>query len=98
MRGPKLPKLELSEDHVEVLQRNLRTGRVEQRVARRSRILLLRAEGMRRAHVAETVGCGRNTAWRIEKRYVEEGLDALEDRPRPGRPPKFSPLPASQDD
>lgn len=81
----------LQSEHVEVLQRNLRTGKTEHRVARRSQILLLRAEGLGPTEVSERLDCGRNTIWRIEERYRQAGLDALHDRPRPGRPRVFSP-------
>lgn len=91
MRGPRPPVLVLATEHIEILQQNLRTGKVEQRLARRSRILLLRAEGLGRTEVAQRVGCGRNTTWRIEQRYRTAGLDALYDRPRPGRPATVSP-------
>lgn len=78
-------------EHVSILQQNLRTGKTEHRVARRSQILLLRAEGKTPSDVAQRLGCGRNTVWRTEERYREEQLDALFDRPRPGRPRHFSP-------
>ena len=81
----------LQVEHVSILQQNLRTGKTEHRVARRSQILLLRAEGQTPSDVAQRLGCGRNTVWRIEERYRAEQLEALFDRPRPGRPRHFSP-------
>ena len=87
--------LVLQDEHVEVLQQNLRTGKTEYRTARRSQILLLRAEGIAPTAVAARLGCGRCTVWRIEQRYRAEQLAALQDRPRPGRPPRFSPAAAS---
>jgi transposase len=89
MRYPR--KLVLRVEHVELLRRNLRTGTIEARISRRSRILLLRAGGMGPGEVAEVAGCHRATVWRTENRYREEGLKALHDHPRPGRPPTFSP-------
>jgi DNA-directed RNA polymerase specialized sigma24 family protein len=88
----------LQAEHLEVLQTHLRSGKTEYRVARRSRILLLRAEGVRQTDIAEQLGIGRNTVWRIEERYREEGLGALRDHPRPGRPRVFSPSAESTDD
>ena len=65
---------------------------VEQRVARRSRILLLAHEKESRSEIARKLGCGRNTVWRICERFRAEGLDgALEDRPHPGAPRRISP-------
>lgn len=83
--------LVLQSEHIEILQQNLRTGKTEYRTAKRSQILLLRHEGICQTDVAERLGCGRNTVWRTEQRYRAEQLSALEDRPRPGRPRKFSP-------
>ena len=89
--------LVLQDEHVEILQQNLRTGTTEYRTARRSRILLLRGENVPPGEVAIQVGCGRNTVWRTEERYRAEQLAALEDRPRPGRPRHFSPSAKSAD-
>ena len=89
--------LVLQAEHVEILQRHLRTGKTEHRVARRSQILLLRSEGVGPSEVAERVSCGRNTVWRVEERYRTEQLEALQDRPRPGRPRLFSPSDPSSD-
>jgi len=91
MRGPQPETLVLRQEHLEILQKNLRTGTTEYRVARRSQLLLLRGQGMRPTEIAERLGCGRNTVWRLAKRYREKGLGALEDLPRPGYRPKFSP-------
>lgn len=88
----------LQSEHVEVLQHNLRTGTTEYRVARRSQILLLRSEGVGPTEIAERLRIGRNTVWRIEERYHEEGLGALLDHPRPGRPRVFSPSAEGADD
>ena len=91
MRGPKPQTLVLTEEHVEILRHNLRTGKTEHRVARRSRVLLLRANGTGPGEVASQLEMGRNTVWRIENRYRNAGLEALRDFPRPGRPRTISP-------
>lgn len=89
--------LVLQEEHVEVLEQNLRTGTTELRTARRSQILLLRAEGIAPTEVAERLRCGRCTVWRTETRYRAEQLAALEDRAPPGRPRNCSPSSKSAD-
>ena len=89
--------LVLQDEHVEILQQNLRTGKTEYRTARRSQILLLRGEGLAPTDVATRVRCGRCTVWRIERRYRSEQLAALADRARPGRPRSFSPAAESPD-
>jgi hypothetical protein len=91
VRGPKPRKLVLQAEHIQILRRNLRTGKTEHRVAYRARMLLLRAEGHGPTRVAEMVGMDRTTVWRVEDRYRERGLDALRDADRPGRPRTISP-------
>jgi len=89
MRKPTI--LVLQEEHLEVFQRHLRSGKTEHRVARRARIVLLRAKGLGPSEVAKRVGCDPATVWRVEQRYRQRGLDALHDTPRPGRPRTISP-------
>jgi len=95
MRGPVPRKLVVAAEHLEILRTNLRTGKTEHRVVRRSQILLLRASGLHPSRVAQRVGCDRSTVWRVEERYRERDLAALHDAPRPGRPSRLSPPPAS---
>ena len=91
MGAPITKHLDLEVEHIEVLQRNLQLGTIEHRIAKRSRILLLRAQGLGAGAIAEKVGCGRATVYRVQDRYEARGLDGLHDLPRPGRPPNFSP-------
>lgn len=97
MRGPRPRKLVLAAERVEILRRNLQTGKTEHRVAYRSRILLLRAEGFGPSRVAEMVGVDRTTIWRVEGRYRSRGLEALRDADRPGRPRTIFPPAAGAD-
>lgn len=91
MRGRYPQTLVLQQEHVAVLEQNLRAGTTEFRVARRSQVLLWRGSGLRPSEVARRAGCGRTTVWRVEERYRQAGLEALQDRPRPGRPAAVSP-------
>jgi DNA-binding MarR family transcriptional regulator len=57
----------------------------------RAKAILSAAEGLSNTEIAERLGQSRQavSAWR--KRFCEEGLQGLEERPRPGRPRRFSP-------
>jgi transposase len=55
----------------------------------RARILLKAAEGWEDRTIAEALSVGRATVERTRQRFVEEGLGALADRPRPGTLPKL---------
>lgn len=92
MRGRKAKEFLLLDEDLAMLQKLVRDGRTEQRVARRARILLMRANGERVQVVATKVEDAPSTVWRVCQRYKERGLEAVYDAPRSGRPRVFSPF------
>jgi transposase-like protein len=60
-------------------------------LARRVRMVLLRADGASLADVARWVGVAPRVVAKWIKRYRQQGLRGLGDKARPGRPPGFSP-------
>ena len=58
--------------------------------ARRARIILLLADGMPIAHIAATVGISRRFVYKWAKRFLEEGIEGLTDRPARGFSPRAS--------
>lgn len=56
----------------------------EQRLALRSRIVLLAAEGMSTTAIAQQCGTRPNTVSKWRQRYASGGLAGLADKPRPG--------------
>ena len=65
------------------LERLVRSGKTEQRVAFRSRIVLAAAQGMPDKKIAETLGTSRPTVIDWRRRYAAEGIEGLShDRPR----------------
>ena len=71
-----------AEDVVE-LERLVRSGKTEQRVAARARIVLCAAEGLTAKETAERLGTSRQTATDWRTRYTQEGIAGLlRDRPR----------------
>ena len=54
----------------------------------RARVVLLAADGLENAEIARRLGTTREAVSRWRKRFYLERLDGLEDRPRPGRPPR----------
>jgi DNA-binding NarL/FixJ family response regulator len=54
----------------------------------RARIVLLAAEGLENADIARRLSTTREAVSRWRKRFYVERLPGLEDRPRPGRPPR----------
>lgn len=92
MRGRYPDDLVVLAEDVKVFQAILRDGHTEQRVARRVRILMLRAQGLRVEEVAQRVDRDTSTVWRVCERYRERGVAAIHDAPRTGRPRVFSPF------
>ena len=68
-----------------------RSGKTAARKLTRARILLKAAEGLSDEEIAEEVGTSVPTVERTRRRFVEENLGALTERPRPGQRPKLGP-------
>lgn len=79
----------LTDDERTQLQQLLRGGKLRTRKVTRARILLKAAEGWQDQRIAEALNIGRATVERTRRRFVEENLAALDERPRPGNKPKL---------
>lgn len=71
------------------LEQLLRGGKVATRKVIRARILLKASDGWQDQRIAEALNLGRATVERTRRRFVEENLAALDERPRPGNQPKL---------
>ena len=60
-------------------------------LARRARIILLLADEVTITDIAATVGMSRRHTYKWIQRFVQEGLEGLEEKPRRGR--RLEPLP-----
>ena len=60
-------------------------------VVRRARAILLLADGHTGVSVAEKVGLSPRHIHKWRQRFLRQGVPGLEDQPRPGPKPKFSP-------
>jgi biotin operon repressor len=90
--------IELSEQDQQLFEDVVQDGRVEQRVARRARILLAMTDPATVVEqLADKVEVTRVAIWQLCRRYEELGLDAVFDAPRAGRPWEISPLGARRD-
>jgi transposase len=79
----------LTNDERTQLQQLLRGGHAATRKVTRARILLKAADGWADQRIAEALNIGRATVERTRRRFVEENLAALDERPRPGNKPKL---------
>lgn len=76
----------LSDDQRQALERVRR--RAVGRVSQRAHMVLLSARGYSVEQIAEIFGVGEDVVRKWLHRYEREGPLGLDDRPRPGRPPK----------
>jgi transposase len=84
----KLYPVRLPDAEVTELQHLLRVGSAPARVYTRARLLLLAHQGATDQTIARTLFISPATVARIRQRFVQHGLAvALQDQPRPGRPP-----------
>jgi transposase len=84
-------QIKLEDQEVNFLMDFVRTGHKSAREITRARVLLLSNQQKMGTKIAKILGISRNTVLLIKKRYVEEGLpSALFDKPRPGKPIKYT--------
>ena len=95
MRGRKPRGMELEPEDVAKLEALVRSGKTEQRTARRARVLLAMHRGERVKQLSERVEQDPSTVWRVCRRYEKRGIEAVYDAPRSGRPPEIFPPRAS---
>jgi transposase len=82
--------LNVSEEDRQVLVSRVQARTVSVRDLERARIVLLAAEGLPAAEIADRVGCSRPTVTLWRSRYEKGGLAGLGDAPRPGAPPRLT--------
>ena len=89
-------QVQLSEKQRKQLKRLSRRGKVSTRTLSRARILLLADENRPKgkktdAEIHEILDVSQSTIVRVRRQFVTDGLSvALEEKPRCGRPVKFS--------
>jgi transposase len=75
----------LSEDDRRKLEALVRAGSTEQRLAKRAKIVLAAAEGLKNAVIASGCGLNEHTVRLWRNRWLAEGLEGLKDSPGRGR-------------
>jgi transposase-like protein len=84
-------KIELSEEEARELRSRAARYTTPHGEVLRAKIVLLAADGKTNAEIARRLDCPLRTVSLWRKRFFEERLDGLRDRPRPGRPRRFPP-------
>ena len=83
--------IELADEERVVVEQRARSSNAPFRAVIRARIVLYAAEGLDNVAIAGRLDASRSFVSRVRKRFYEERLKGLEERPRSGRPVRFSP-------
>lgn len=83
--------IELSDEEREMLEARARKYTLPYRDVVRAQMVLLAAQGLRNDEIARRLNTRREVVSMWRKRFCEEGLSGLEERPRRGKPPAFPP-------
>ena len=78
-----------SEEDKAVLTQWSRSKAEEHRVAERTKIVLMSAEGRSDAEIARVLSLNPNTVRTWRCRFLSDGVSGLRDRPRSGKPPIY---------
>jgi putative transposase len=97
MPVPLAPRVTLADNERSQLESLVRAHSTPQALVLRCRVILRAAapEHPSNLQVAQELHCNRHTVGRWRSRYLVQGLNGLQDAPRPGRPRRFSPLSTS---
>lgn len=80
------------------LEKVVQSGKHNARQITRCRILLLadrNTKGKRDSEIVEALGVCLATVHNVRRRFCQEGIASIQDKPRPGQPPKFQGKPAA---
>ena len=84
-------RIELTEEERRALEAKARKYTLPYRDVARAQMVLLAAQGLSNDEIARRLNTRREVVSMWRKRFFEQGLAGLEERPRRGRPPAFPP-------
>jgi transposase len=87
---PEAREVRLRRNDRKVLEARCRSPVTLQRDLKRARIVLLAADGRSTRSIAKEVGVHPRIVSLWRHRYAEQGLEGLEDKPRPGKKPIYT--------
>ena len=83
--------IELSDEERRILEARGRRYTLPYRDVVRAQMVLLAARGLRNDEIARRLNTRREVVSMWRKRFYEERVQGLEERPRRGKPPTFPP-------
>lgn len=84
-------KIILSEEEFTTLSMWVRAGKTEQRLVQRAKTILLLAQGKAWKEVCQQTGLSLGNSLKWKRRFLQDRLEGLKDKPRTGKPPLISP-------
>ncbi len=84
-------RIELAPDQQKQLESWVRSTTLRAGLVRRARIILLLAQGESISQISRTVGIRWRFVYKWAKRFLDNGVEALHDKPGRGRKPSFPP-------
>jgi winged helix-turn helix protein len=84
-------RIELSGEDRHELERRASALTLPFRVVQRARLILYAAEGIADKEIALRCGCHPQVVSKWRRRFCEQGIEGLKDKPRAGRPRRFPP-------
>jgi hypothetical protein len=91
MAGKSPYEVVLTEEQRRELERRAAAYSGPHRDVVRAKAILYAADGMTNVEIARRLDQSRQAVSEWRKRFCREGVQGLEERPRPGRPRRFSP-------
>lgn len=91
MARPARHQIELNDEERSQLERIARSEKRQWREVQRARLVLYAADGMTDTEIALRLDTSAGIVGRWRRRFFEERLEGLADRPRAGRPRRFPP-------
>ena len=84
-------RIELSDEDRRELERRAGTPTLPYRDVQRARLILYAAGGMADKEIAVRCDCHPEVVSKWRRRFCEQGIEGLSDKPRAGRPRRFPP-------
>lgn len=85
----KAPKIALSQEEREKLEKLIRKETAGQRDVLRAKIILLASKGKENREIARELKVSQQIVSKWRRRFFKQRKEGLEDKPRPGKPKKF---------
>lgn len=89
--GRTAPRVKLPDAERVELEAIVRASTSEQRAVTRARIVLRAAAGLSNAEISRELSLSENTVGLWRRRFLASGPAGLQDAPRSGRPPRYTP-------